>query len=334
VNPLDIYKALADESRLRLLNVVSRGDFNVQELTAILSIGQSTISHHLRTLERAGIVRCRKQGTWAYYGLPAAMVAGVEDAESSSPAVTANSTKPTLAESIVRNLLQAKAQGLIEPRVFEEDGPRIQEVLDRRRADSHQFFESVAGSWKNLRREMEGSEGFLSDIVKNIDPELILLELGCGAGALLERVLPRPGQTIAVDYSQAMLDEARRALGQKGEHVDLRLGYLEHLPLGDQSVDIAVAYMVLHHVATPVAALEGVFRVLKPGGRVFIVDLTQHDNENFREQYAHLWLGFDPLELTGALEGVGFTDCETKFLGEANEAFLLKGNKQQKGKKR
>lgn len=303
---VETYKALADESRLRLVSALSRGYFNVQELTSVLKLSQSTISHHLAVLQRAGIAKNHKEGTWVYYSLA--------EASDSSPAAL-----------VVRNFLELAAKNNMNGlgREFTTDTKTIEMILGKRRDVSHRYFESVASNWKELRHGAQGDDAAVQDVLRAVSPDSTLLEIGCGTGALLERLLPRPGVTIGVDYSQAMLDEARAALAKKNCSADLRLGHLEHLPLGDESVDAVVAYMVLHHVSDPRIALKDAARVLRPGGTLTVVDLMKHQNEFMRERYADLWLGFDLKEFKKWTSGCGFGSISTKHFGNQDEIFLL-----------
>jgi ubiquinone/menaquinone biosynthesis C-methylase UbiE len=307
-DPLSILKALADESRLRLVNVLAHGSFNVQELTAILNLSQPTISHHLKVLQQSAVVSAKKQGTWAYYSLP------YLDTQYT------NSVAATITSSLL-STLSSNGNSQLSPYV--DDHSQIQFVLDKRRDASKHFFEEVAPKWNQLRQEEILDPNPLNELVSSIPDNLDIVDLGCGSGALLELILPRSGTTIAVDYSQSMLQEATRTLGNKSTKVDFRLGYLEHLPLADESVDIAVAHMVLHHLAEPKKALKDIRRILRPKGRCFIVDLTSHDREYMRERYADLWLGFNSDEIVRWAKEAGFSQFDFKFYGASKESFLL-----------
>ncbi|MFM1848837.1 MAG: hypothetical protein RL417_2311 [Pseudomonadota bacterium] len=303
---LEAYKALADESRLRLIHILSDGYFNVQELTSILGISQPTISHHLKVLQGAGITSSYKEGTWTYHKLMG------NEAGTPAPAVAHNFLK--LAASSSMNGHTA---------IFARDKAAIGEILARRRDASHRYFESVASNWKEIRREAQGDTAYFSELESLIPPSATLLELGCGSGALLEALLPRDGKTIGVDYSRAMLDEAKRNLGEKASGVELRLGELEHLPLADESVDVAVACMVLHHIAQPKNVILEAARVLKRGGHLIIVDLMRHTNEYMRERFADLWLGFELPEIERWLTASRLSSPNAKILGERKEVFIV-----------
>lgn len=303
---LDVYRTLADESRLRLLHVLSSGRFNVQELTSILELSQSTISHHLKVLQSCGLATVEREGTWAYYSL-------AEHGETDVPSL------------IAANFLEIakSAQDRELQRVLSSDRKRIETVLAQRREMARSFFDRVAPSWRDLREDAGGRVEYLDALIKELDPGDRLLELGCGSGALFERILPRKGKTIGVDYSEQMLEQARSHLGSRASSVDLRLGYLEHLPLGDESVDTVVSHMVMHHIPHPLEALKDALRVLRSEGRLLILDLTAHQNELMRERFADLWLGFDPAQFKRWVKQAGFAGAHVKLLGAKKDAFIL-----------
>jgi ubiquinone/menaquinone biosynthesis C-methylase UbiE/DNA-binding HxlR family transcriptional regulator len=303
---LDTYKALADESRLRVVRVLSLGYFNVQELTAVMDLSQSTVSHHLKVLHRAGITRLHREGTWAYYSLT-------------------NSEEAPFATATLQALLshgESKEGGSLRA-VFIRDRVEAEKLLSARRDHSHRFFESVAEQWHELRHEAHGHTPLVDELVRAVPNDVAVLDLGCGSGALLELLLPRAGKTIGVDYSPKMLEEARSNLGAKAAAVDLRLGYLEHLPLGDSSIDLGLAYMVLHHVPSPEDAMKDAFRVLRPGGALHIIDLFKHDNEYMRERFADLWLGFDQDEIVSWAQAIGFSAIEKRSAPESTDSFYV-----------
>lgn len=285
------------------MSVLGRGWFNVGELTEALAATQSNISHHLKTLSSAELITQKKQGTWSYYTIAL---------ESEHP----------LAHSIASNFMQFSEQfPLSVPNEFIEDRNRLRAVQSKRRDTTRAFFESVASDWPQLRLKAIGSEDFVPIVQKHVEPTLSFVELGCGAGVILKELLPRDGTTIGVDNSPAMLEVAKEELLSKG--VDLRLGDLEHLPLSDESADVALAHMVLHHVVTPVEALRDARRILKPGGKLVVIDLCTHTDEVMREQFADVWLGFEKQEFVGWCKEAGFCKVESESLGQNDQAFLV-----------
>lgn len=306
----DIYKALSDESRLRILNALQFGVFNVQELTSLLELTQPTISHHLKILSSAGLVSVEKTGTWAFYRL-------VQD--ESLP----------ISGSIIQNLLKLLQSNELQSNgsTFKSDSTQIKKLLDSRRDKAKAFFDSAASQWKTLRSEIQGDASYFDEVQSLISSTESVLELGCGGGVFLDAITPRKGKTIAVDYSDAMLESAKKLLGKKADHIDFRLGYLEHLPIGDESVEVAISYMVLHHISDPRLVLSDTIRALKPGGKLIIVELSKHSNEHMRDKFSDLWLGFNPSEMKSWASDAGFEKVETEFLDSDKKVFLLKAFK-------
>ncbi|MCB0354298.1 MAG: ArsR family transcriptional regulator [Bdellovibrionales bacterium] len=300
------YKALSDENRLRILSLLSQASLNVQEITSILGLSQSTVSHHLRILQQAGMIAARKHGTWSYYTLKLDPGAPVEHQLLSG----------FLSLSHHRNgdTLGAK---------LGHDGQSVQELLRERRDQARQYFETVAPEWDLLRSKAQSSKDYLDVLAEQVASDESLLELGCGSGAFLKRVLPRAGITIGVDYSQAMIDAASRALSSQFQNLDLRLGYLEHLPISDGTIEVAVAYMVFRHIAEPREVLREVCRVLKDGGRLIVVDHLPHEDEARKKQFAEIWMGFSPEEFSAWSEAEGFSLHSIELLGEEENVFML-----------
>ena len=187
----------------------------------------------------------------------------------------------------------------------EQDERRLKSVLSRRRTKSEEFFASASGQWDHLRTELFGDTFQLHALLALIDPKLTVGDLGCGTGQVSELLAPLVHKVIAVDGSTDMVQAARRRL--KGNaHVDVRRGDMEALPIDDGQLDVAVLALVLHHVPEPVRALAEVHRVLKPGGRVLMVDMLPHDREEYQHQMGHVWLGFSEKTIKKHVEAAGF----------------------------
>ena len=285
---LDTLKALADPCRLRLVAVLLRGEFTVQELTRIMGMGQSRISRHLKILTEAGILTVKRQGTWSYY----------------------RAGEGNTFFDAIRPAFEREVESLPERAA---DLTAVAQVLETRRRRSQEFFDQHARQWDDLARTLLPVPEYQGMLLEQVSEGETVLEIGIGTGGLLAELTGRVTRVIGVDHSPAMLEEARRRLAVDGINgVELRLGEMTHLPLPDASVGCVVANMVLHHAADPAAVLTEIRRVLAAGGTLLLADLARHEREAVREQLADQWLGFEEQELTVWLSEAGFSavSCE------------------------
>lgn len=280
---LDLLKALADENRLRLVAVLARGEFTVQELTAILASGQSRISHHLKVLADAGLVAVKRQGTWAYYRL--------------APG-----------DELAAQLLAPLAGRYAEVTGHPDDLLRLARILEERRQASRDFFDRHARQWDDMAATLLPTVPSRDQLLAALPATTeLIVEVGIGTGGLLAALSGRCARLIGVDHSPAMLEQARQRVEVEGlGNVELRLGEMAHLPLGDASVSILILNMVLHHAPDPAAVFYELRRVMAAGGLLLVTDLLRHDEEWVRGELADQWLGFDAEELRNWLAGTGF----------------------------
>jgi ubiquinone/menaquinone biosynthesis C-methylase UbiE len=297
---LQTLKALADSSRLRLLAVLARGEFTVQELTSILEMGQSRISHHLKVLGGENLVAVKRQGTWAYYRL-----------------VTDN---PLFRE--IWPSLETRLEQLTEEAA---DRRRLLETLEERRRRSQVFFDAFAEQWDQLAREVLPTADYRMRLLEMIPRCGSLLEVGAGTGGLLAALRNKAQCLLVVDHSRAML---ARAMARAGEErlsgVEFRLGDMHHLPLRDGETEWAVLDMVLHHAANPSAVMSELSRTIASGGGLVIADLQRHDQEWTREKMADQWLGFEAREIEEWMMAASFADFRSeKVAGAPGELDVL-----------
>jgi ubiquinone/menaquinone biosynthesis C-methylase UbiE len=279
---LDHMAALADPIRCRILLPLERHELTVNELCSVLQLPQSTVSRHLKTLADDGWVMSRRDGTSRFYGM------AVQDLDPGAQRLW-----PLIREQI------AGTNGA------EQDERRLKSVLTRRRSKSEQFFASASGQWDHLRAELFGDRFHLHALLALIEPTLTVGDLGCGTGQVSELIAPHVAKVIAVDGSTDMVQAARKRL--KGlNHVDIRRGHMEALPIDDHQLDAAIVALVLHHAPDPARAIAEMHRVLKPGGRVLIVDMLPHDRVEYQQQMGHVWLGFAEKTIKKYLETAGF----------------------------
>ncbi len=204
-----------------------------------------------------------------------------------------------------------------------QDGRRLARVLAARRATSQQFFATSAGQWDRLRDELFGGDFYLRALLGLVPASWIVGDLGCGTGAIVAALAPHVRSVIGVDASDEMLKAAAERLEYGSpafKNVELRQGVLEALPLEDSMLDAATLVLVLHHLAAPAMALSEAFRVLKPGGRLLIVDMAPHEREEYRRQMGHVWLGFSEEQIRRLIGQAGFASADVQALPAVTEA--------------
>ena len=284
-DPLSIFKALSDETRLRLVRILALHELNVNELVWVLEMGQSRISRHLKILAQSGLLTSRRDGLKVFYS-----------------AVDQGPGREVI--DLVDNWGDGGAR-------FRTDAKRTGEVIEERGRATRRFFDRVAGDWERLQKELLGGLDLTAELVARTPRCRVAVDLGCGTGALLAAMKDRAELLIGVDSSPKMIELAGQRLADLGSRASLRIGRMEHLPLRDGEADFAVASMALHHLARPFNGIREAFRVLGPGGRLVMVDFEKHESEDLRKKYGDHWLGFSPRELKSWAAEAGF------FIGEA-----------------
>lgn len=289
-----ILRVVADPNRLRILLLLKAEELSVAELQEILVMGQSTISTHLSQLKQAGLVEDRRIGKNSLYRL------------------TTGNGNDVLAD------LLARAQKEIPEAIPDRTSAR--RVVKKRQDKMRAFFDSVAGrhgkdyvpgkSWKAM-----------AEALLRLMPPQVIADLGAGDGSFSLLLSQNAEKVIAIDSSAKMIEFAReQAQRNHVKNVDYRLGDMEELPIDDASVDIVFFSQSLHHALHPDRAICEAARILKPGGRVAILDLAKHRFEEARDIYADEWLGFSEAELESMLESAGFTKPHTSVVYKEDKA--------------
>jgi len=195
----------------------------------------------------------------------------------------------------------------------------LKQLLARRRTQSEAFFSSSAGQWDRLREELFGQTSHLRALGGLLDADHVVGDLGCGTGAVSAWLGHFCDRIIAVDASKEMLKAARESLGGQ-KHVQLRHGSLEKLPIEDGELDVALMMLVLHHLPEPKRVLAEAGRVLKPGGRLLVLDMLPHEREEYRQTMGHVWLGFSEKQMTQWLHASGFKEIRWHMLPPESKA--------------
>jgi ArsR family transcriptional regulator len=269
---LKALRLLGDEGRVRILGLLEREELSVAELQEILGMGQSRISMQLSQLKQAGLVAARRAGQKSLYRLTA------------RPGV-----RGILAETLRR--------GAEEVEAMTEDREGLRLILRKRKDKLRSYFDDLAGRFG--RNYVPGrSWEALAEMLLRLLPPLVIADLGAGEGTLALMLAQRAKRVIAVDNSGKMVEYgAGVARRHAVKNLEYRLGDLEELPLEDGEADLALFHQSLHHALHPQKAVEEAWRILRPGGRIVILDLLKHGFEQARDLYADVWPGFSQMEL-------------------------------------
>jgi len=289
--------AIGEETRLRLCALLGEAELAVSELVAILGQSQPRVSRHLKLLLEAGLVERHREGAWAFFHL-STQGAGAALARTVLASVDAN-----------------------DPRLA-ADRVRLDEVRSARAARAEKYFAAQAPVWSETRRLHAPEAEVEAAIVKAADHRFSrLLDIGCGAGRMLELLAPRAETAVGVDLSPAMLGVARAQIEQAGlRNIQLRQGDIYALPVEAGAFDLAVVHQVLHYLDTPARALREAARALAPQGRLIVVDFAPHQNELLRERHEHRRLGFSRREVEDYLVGAGLEPLAHRDLAPGGEA--------------
>jgi ArsR family transcriptional regulator len=263
-------RAAAEPSRLRLLVLCSQGEWTVTELTQVLGQSQPRVSRHLKLLTEASLLERFREGSWVFYRR------------------ARRGPGARLARNLCRMLPPEDADLAL-------DRQRLAAVRSARQEQAAQYFAAQATRWdqvRSLHLDEAQVESALLEVFGD-QPPRSLLDIGTGTGRVLQLLAPRIGFGLGVDLSREMLAVARANLDRTSlRNCQVRQGDMYHLPLPDGSFDAATLHNVLRFADDPGAALAEAARVLRPGGRLVVVDFAPHSLEFLREHHAHRRLGF------------------------------------------
>lgn len=280
---LTALEAAGEETRLRLLALLCEAELTVTELVTILGQSQPRISRHLKLLTEAGLIERHREGAWAFF------------------TAAHRSAAAELARDIVRRLDPSDATILA-------DRSRLAAVRAARQAQAERYFAAQAGDWDRVRAMHVAEERVEQAVLDVVGAGLFhaVLDLGTGTGRMLELLAPRATRAIGIDGSPAMLNLARARLDRKAlRNVHLRHGDIYALPVERDGYDLIIVHQVLHYLDDPLRAIREASRVLRPGGRLVVVDFAPHGEEDLRDHHAHRRLGFTRAEIDGFMADAG-----------------------------
>jgi ArsR family transcriptional regulator len=292
IDPLDIFGALGDASRLRILALLRRMELSVGELAQVLGQSQPRVSRHVKILCDAGLAERRKEGSWVFVALGRTEVV--------APIAAA---------------LDGWSAGQADHWAV-ADAARLAAVRADRAASAAAWFEAHAGEWDAIRSLHVAESEVEAAMAAVLGPAPLgtLIDIGTGTGRMLELFGARADSALGIDRSSEMLRLARAKLAGAA-NTELRQADLYALPMADGAADVAIIHNVLHFAQQPGAAIAEAARVLADGGRLLIVDFASHDREELRMQGAHVRLGFADEQVAGWAEAAGLRMARVETLG-------------------
>lgn len=288
----DLFQALADPSRVRILALLRTMELSVGELAQVLGQSQPRVSRHVRILGDAGLLDRHKEGSWVFLALT-------------------DDPRTTIVFDLIDQWLDPQSREL-----FAADAVRLAAVRADRAEAAARYFATHAEAWDSIRSLHVAESAVEKAIQKALGDRPVgrLLDVGTGTGRMIELLGPAAIQATGIDKSSEMLRLARVKLEAAGIPSSLRQADMYALPLADGSADSVVIHQVLHYAHNPAAALAEAARVLRPGGRLLVVDFAAHEREELRTSDAHLRLGFSDEAMAGWFRGAGLEPDMTEHL--------------------
>jgi len=277
-----ILKLLADQTRLRILAILDGTELTVKEMTEILQVGQSTLSTQLGQLKDAGLLAARKQGQFVFYRIP-----NTDQGQNNQELCT----------MILHELPKAEW--------YERDRRQVFEILERRREASISYFNTQKS--QNQSSPGQTMQSLILGLVQLIHDQDIV-DLGCGIGRLAAQLAQSGNRVTGIDNSPEQISVAQnlnRSVMQH-HHLIFQCAPMEQSGLPAASYDSIIISQALHHAAKPQDVLVEASRLLRPKGRLLVIDLVRHEQDWIQDKFADFWLGFDTEELAGWLRIAGF----------------------------
>jgi ArsR family transcriptional regulator len=283
-------RAAAEPTRLRILALLAEGELAVSEIVQILGQSQPRVSRHLRLLAEARLIDRLPEGQWVFYRI----------AEH---------------DTDLGRLLAALVPS--DDAQIAADAARLKTVKRDRAAAAEAYFKANAQSWDRIRSLYVDDREVEAALTRLLPGDRIesLLDIGTGTGRVLELLASRIERGVGVDASRDMLAFARARLATPQlSHCHVRQGDMYALPMTGAAYEAVTLHLVLHYADRPAAVIAEAARVLKPGGRLIVVDFAPHREESLREQHAHRRLGFSDADIAEWFAAAGLALEQTVVL--------------------
>ncbi len=286
-------KLLSDPTRIRILRILRREKLTVAEIQSILGMGQSRISSQLSKLKSSGLLMDERSGKHVYYQL------------------IAPSTEDSNVMESLFEVLESAANEINECKL---DDKALRLQIEKRSNRARIYFDELAGNFGEKYVPGRTWKSIAEMLFQMINPGIVA-DLGAGEGTLSQLIAQKAEKVIAVDHSEKMVEFGSKIIKENGfNNIEYRLGDIQSPPIDDNQIELAIFSQTLHHVNDPQKAIKESYRILSPRGKVVILDLLKHDQEEARTLYADQWLGFKEIELIEFLEIAGFKSIDTMIV--------------------
>lgn len=277
MDTLEILKTLSDDTRIRILNILSFEPLCVNEIIEILNLGQSRVSRHLKIFLEAKILKAVRDGAKIYYGIsPEFRLHPLYDSWNQIRQIHTSYWDKEFFE------------------ILQSDTKKVFELLNKRKLESILFFDKFGDLEEKNQNQYIDSEFYRKQIIKLIPKKVTLtIEPGCGTGWVSQELIKKTKKLICIDQSSSILQKAKeRLLPLHESRIEFISSSMEQIPLQSEIADLVVYSMALHHVPNVPLALQEGYRVLKKKGMLIIAELENHKEEAMRKYFADFWLGF------------------------------------------
>lgn len=292
---LKLLSLLSDQTRLRIISILEKQELSVAEIQETLHLGQSRISAHLRQLRESTLLHDKRDGQRTYYSWNLEI---------------SNEQK---------NILDIALKAAAELPTADKDKRELSHVLEKRKKHTEAYFNALAG--RLGKRYCPGrSWEVITHLLSELIPHLTIADLGAGEGLLAQLLAKNARKVIAIDNSPSMVEVGSQLAEKSGlKNLEYRLGDLESPPISPNSVDLVILCQALHHATDPPKALKSAYKILRPSGKILILDLNSHNFQQARQLYADNWLGFSETQIKKLLKTAGFTNIHTSLLARESE---------------